>query len=888
LFFISFYGNAQLYSNGQNSSSVRWRQIKTEHFQIIFPHDFSRRAQELANIISYANKQAKDTLGNNPKKISIIIQSNTTVNNGFVTLAPWRSEFYTVPSQGNEGVAWLKILAIHEYRHIIQIGKFREGVGQLLYFLMGDQGLGALTVLTTPLWFLEGDAVSIETRKTQIGRGEYGPFLRELKAQIVEGDSMSYEKASLGSYKDYVADHYRFGYEMVEFVKNEFGESIWDSVLTCVARNPFVPYPFSFHLKKITGRTTAELYSDLYPYLKSKWQNVEYTKNELVSVVQKKYTSYFNPILDEHGNVYCLKKSYDNITQIIQLDSLEDKVIHTPGRIDQNSFSYGGNKLLWAEKRRDFRWQYRDYSEMVIYDLEKNKRRRIKRKTRWFGGSLNKEGTKITLVEVSKSNFASVLITDIEGNELKRISLEEGMAYHPSWTDSSILFVKLINGRSHLMNWSFRKNKIDSLFSSQHPISYPKESENGIVLQASIKGEDKLVIIKNHKMYLIVIPEFGLQFPTPYNKTVYYSDYHNTGMRIVKSEIIKGRQILSNLKDKGLPDIDTANFEIRKYYPLLHLFNIHSWAPISVYPDDQELKLGLSLFSQNKLSSSTLSMNYDYDWIQNGQKVKGSYEFAHFYPVFFVDYSREIIPKSIVQGVSAKLDEESIVTGAKCSWLFDNNKYVKNLVIQTAYVNSTSKYKFDSVYVNAVNKSENMQFLIYFGSSYRKAKKNILSKWSFSLQGKFFSNLNKDQNSIMGKVSATIPGLLNNHGLKFSYSDQRSNSVFVPNYIAESRGYLNYFYENAQKLSFDYEFPLLYPDLKIGKLAYIQRIRMEMFYDYMKIYDGENNLDLKSVGIELNMEFNPFRYSYLTQLGVEVAYTKNGSVFFSPIFRILY
>ena len=169
LFFISFFGKAQFYSNGQNASSVNWRQIKTKYFQIIFPEDFKGKAQELANIISYANKQSREHLSSEPKRISIIIQNNTTVDNGFVTLAPWRSEFYSVANQENEGVDWLKKLAVHEYRHIVQLEKFREGVGKVLYVLMGEQGLGALTLLTTPLWFLEGDAVSIETLKTKVG-----------------------------------------------------------------------------------------------------------------------------------------------------------------------------------------------------------------------------------------------------------------------------------------------------------------------------------------------------------------------------------------------------------------------------------------------------------------------------------------------------------------------------------------------------------------------------------------------------------------------------------------------------------------------------------------------------------------------------------------------
>lgn len=888
LSFISLIGNAQFYSNGQNASSVNWRQIKTKDFQIIFPEDFLSKAQELANIISYANKQSRLHLNSNPKRISIIIQNNTTVDNGFVTLAPWRTEFYAIASQENEGVNWLKKLAVHEYRHVVQLEKFREGVGKILYLLMGEQGLGALTVLTTPLWFLEGDAVGIETRKTEVGRGNYGPFLREYKAQILEGDSLSYEKASFGSYKDYVTDHYKFGYHMVEFVKKEFGETVWDSVLTCVAKNPFIPYPFSFYLKKITGKTTAQIYSDLYPYLKKEWENKNYTKNVSVSGVTKNYTSYFNPVLDENGKVYCLRKSYDHITQIVRLDSLGEKLIHVPGRIDQDNFSYGGGKLVWAEKRRDPRWQYRDYSEIIVFDIEKKRKKRLKRRTKWFGASLDSKGLKIALVELSKANFASLVITNMEGTELKRLSLNKSMGYHPSWADTSVLFISLFKGDSYLINWSYNDNKLDTLFRSKYPISYPQVSDKGIVVQASINGEDEVVIIKDNKMYYSITPEFGLQFPSISNDNVYYADYHNNGMRIVKSDLILRNEISSGFQDKKLPELDTISFEVKKYYPLLHLFNIHSWAPISIYPDEQELKLGVSLFSQNKLSSSTLKMNYDYDWIQRGQKVKVSYELAHFYPLIFADYVREVNPESVIAGTIAKTTQETIATGTRFSWLFDNSKYVKNILLQGAYVNSLSKYNFDSLYIDTVLKIENIQLLGYFGTSYKRAKKNIFPKWSFSLEGRFYSNLNKNEKSLMAKATVTIPGLFKNHGLKFSYSDQRSNSLFIPNYITESRGYINYIFEDAQKTSIDYAFPLFYPDYKLGKVAYIQRLRMDVFYDLMTVYDGLNYNKLESVGLEINMDFNPFRYSYLTQLGVEIVYNANGNVFFSPIFKILY
>ena len=65
----------QLYNLGQNPSSTKWSQIKTDDFQLIFPDDFQDKAQELASLLSYANEKSRLTLNTKPRKISIILQS---------------------------------------------------------------------------------------------------------------------------------------------------------------------------------------------------------------------------------------------------------------------------------------------------------------------------------------------------------------------------------------------------------------------------------------------------------------------------------------------------------------------------------------------------------------------------------------------------------------------------------------------------------------------------------------------------------------------------------------------------------------------------------------------------------------------------------------------
>jgi hypothetical protein len=68
---------AQFYSTGQDPASVRWKQIKTEHFQVLFNRDFQIEAQKIANILEYYYELAGQSLNHKPKKITVIVHNQT-------------------------------------------------------------------------------------------------------------------------------------------------------------------------------------------------------------------------------------------------------------------------------------------------------------------------------------------------------------------------------------------------------------------------------------------------------------------------------------------------------------------------------------------------------------------------------------------------------------------------------------------------------------------------------------------------------------------------------------------------------------------------------------------------------------------------------------------
>src|SRR5947208_16836268 len=83
---------------GGNPTSIRWKQINTDTARIIFPEGIDSMAQRISNIVHWLAKNNPASLGNQVRKINIILQTQTTISNGYVSLGPFRSEFYLTPS----------------------------------------------------------------------------------------------------------------------------------------------------------------------------------------------------------------------------------------------------------------------------------------------------------------------------------------------------------------------------------------------------------------------------------------------------------------------------------------------------------------------------------------------------------------------------------------------------------------------------------------------------------------------------------------------------------------------------------------------------------------------------------------------------------------------
>jgi hypothetical protein len=113
LFILSinlYNAKAQLFDTGQNPPGLKWRQINTQHFQLLYPALLELEAQRMANSLDYIIGRVSRSINKDPKRITVILQNQTVESNGFVQLAPRHSEFNTTPSQEFDSQDWLNSL----------------------------------------------------------------------------------------------------------------------------------------------------------------------------------------------------------------------------------------------------------------------------------------------------------------------------------------------------------------------------------------------------------------------------------------------------------------------------------------------------------------------------------------------------------------------------------------------------------------------------------------------------------------------------------------------------------------------------------------------------------------------------------------------------------
>jgi hypothetical protein len=915
--------SGQFYEFGQDPSSLKWKQLETENFKIIFPSDFSSKAQYLANHLENSYFLNSSQLDHQPRKIPLIIHNQTVYSNAFVTWAPKRMEFFTFPDPELSSMDWLQELSLHEFRHVTQIDKVNTGFTHFMSFILGQQITGAVAGMM-PLWFIEGDAVSAETSLSLSGRGRMPSFEMELKAQLLSGKGpYSLSKAYLGSYRDFVPDYYRLGYQMVSTARKYYGDDYWTNALDYVSSHSYLLIPYFFYSEKITGGRQNLLYKKTISTIKSHWSETLSERNpeDLDSFNKKRnstYQDYNRPVILDDSSILSYKTGLDIIPRFVRnYPGGKEEKVFIPGNLVSGRFSVNKDKILWDEYIQDMRWTNRSYSVLREFDIKTGVCRNITQNSRYLSPAWSPGGDSIVVVRVNPEyNFSLVVLNSSDGKVLLDIpSPENKYLQYPVWIvgTSEIAVITVGRNGKSIELYNLKSGEWTEIFKSGFiGIDHLNYGNKSLFFNGGFTGIDEIFSIdlngRNLKKY--TNSRYGSFYPdfSKRNRLLAFSGYNENGFDINLKGMDSGKEYSpqkvineqsfvsasNSLLSVNAIESDTLKtaYPVRSYSKSLHLLRIHSWAPYwfdysDPNIDDPKVTKGITLLSQNSLSTAFASLGFENS---NGNNYFHSdFTYKGFYPV--ISFS------STYGGPPAvALIEDIDPPAVRPNLYYSASTYIPLLLTSGKIITGirpSARFTYNSTYYYHLSERAYKRGIlffepgIYFYSYLKTAFRDIQPRLGFILDAKYTSS--PFENELYGNIKSLqlgfyLPGLLKNQGLRVrgEIQDQHVDSYYSQNNLILPRGYFQRTFINMKKISADYVFPIAYPDFSIQPFLYIKRIRGDVFIDYMKgieKYELSGDRLVKSSpeyplsqGMEIYADYHIFRFIFELSSGIRFIY----------------
>jgi len=403
--------------------------------------------------------------------------------------------------------------------------------------------------------------------------------------------------------------------------------------------------------------------------------------------------------------------------------------------------------------------------------------------------------------------------------------------------------------------------------------------------------------------------EFGVGAISLYKQEIIYDNYTSKGWRIAALNLEKTKTynkiifehnyfesyISDSTRNIQLNSPKDSVFEFKKYSKISHLFKIHSWGPVSVDVDNTDINPGLTIMSQNLLSTMELSGGYEYVLAEQVNKYYAKARYTALpviisFKAAYQDRRKFVEPaEQPLYGESYTWNETSIGFDLIRGIRFNKNAY--NYYIQTNVGIYWLKQgrNIDTPTLFDPKELVSLSYGIYLSQLRRTAYRDLQTRWGqtyrFSYLHTPFSGLN------LGKIFSMeanyyTPFIFPHSGIKtyLAYQDVNSKGYSYSNIIRLPRGYVAKGTSDALSAQMTIAMPLFYPDLSITSLAYFKRVKTYVFADYL-YSDGRYT----SFGADLRFDVHLLRTIAPLDLGIRTAYVSdvdNGSQFL--VFQFLF
>ncbi len=928
LLLVLCYGTCVRAQIGLHPPSVDWQQIETAQGRIIFPEGYEARAQRVATLIELLNTQHAGSIGDQHYPFDLVLQTPNLTINGYVGLAPFRSEFFVSPPQQQNLLSttdWVDLLTIHEFRHVQQNSNERRGITRLFSFLQGQYGWAVLSSLATPNWFSEGDAVIFETALTSAGRGRTPAFSAELRSLLAAGTDYSYAKARNGSFADLVPDHYRYGYAMLTFARERYGNDVWKSVLQDGAAYKSLIYPFSRALEKKTGYTTKTLYRATLAALREAQDSAlaarpPLVEGEAIGYASPQVVNYRFPQVSDDGSLLALRSGFQVTPELVRVDptgNQKDQVLTSVGIQREPYFDVRGNLAVWMEARQDPRYTNLDYSDIVLYELGSGRKRKLTERGKFVSPSLSFDRRQMVAVSTDplRGNPELVVLDTQSGQELRRYATTAANVIFPRFSPDGQTIYFLEQSFAGIALLALRVE------SGETSVVRPRSTENIDLLRVAPNGTltfssgrdgvDNVYQLDPATGEVRQLTNVAMGAQMPYlsgSGDLYYTEPGPRGMRLHRLAVggeEKGAGLLPGLPGGMLPagpsfferpaayaeeavdlsaGVEAKTFPTRNFSDQLGGIKLHSWSYNGSY-----VVPGLTIEATNALETVALSLEGLYNINEDRYSGIARVSYGGLYPV--LNLSGQFRDRNFLTLDPARdtflvrrreLQQVSFSAGAEVPLQWVAGDYLTSLSPAVAYTHFGLRNAEGG---GAAENFGGVTLGLGFSSFRRMASQQVQSRLGIALTVLYDRALGDEDvgQRLLLRSALNLPGLWRTHGLRIELDYQREpaqNQYQYPDVFRYSRGYAAPVNDGVYRLGINYQLPLVYPEIGLAGITYFKRVRLNAFYDRSTFvidqydFSGSEN----SVGGQLLFD-NTWLNTQDITIGAEFAYRLNQDIF---------
>jgi hypothetical protein len=548
-----------------------------------------------------------------------------------------------------------------------------------------------------------------------------------------------------------------------------------------------------------------------------------------------------------------------------------------------------------------------------------------------MAATLSPDGKMIAASENSADNRNSlVLLSPAAGSVVLSIpSPGNALLQRPQWTvdGSKITVIYLTEAGEGIMTYTLADRSWKVLIEpARNDLQSAFLRNDSLFYISSISGTDNIYLLNGSKISQVTRSRFGANDLSIRGSSIMFSDYTASGNDVC---LLSSADIENNPYEYVRPvsylidrfktstgkgeETSPGSYTPQPYRKWQHLFGFHSWMPFyaditTIQTDPFSLRPGVTLLSQNQLSTLISSFGYEYS-SDKMHKFHSRITWKGWYPVFEsqFDYNNRQLINKMNETVGW------IPSPVNRGFSFNNNVYIplsfsSGKFTQNLFPSFSIEYTNNYIYLKEKNIYDygqtHMTGRFYFANYHRSAFRDIYPRWAQILDLSYtFAPFDKllYGNEIGLKTAFYFPGFLPNNSIRirFEIEKQKFERFLSSNRIHFPRSYSNILSGRLDFYSVDYSLPLLYPDLNISSFLYLTRIRAGLFYDYARGTDNfyltipngnipyteiKGTETFKSFGTEILADFYLFRIPFPLTGGVQAAWKSFGEM---PAFELI-